>query len=56
MNPKIQNLLSDLAKCARLTVEFPEGAPIRISGYQDAAPPFFLIHTDQPDSELIFAV
>jgi hypothetical protein len=56
MNAKIQNLLSDIAKCVRLSLEFPDGAPIRISGYQDADAPFFLISVDQPDSELIFAI
>jgi hypothetical protein len=56
MTAKIQNLLSDIAKCVRLSLEFPDGAPIRISGYQDADAPFFLISVDQPDSELIFAI
>jgi hypothetical protein len=56
MNANIQKLLLGIAKCAGLTLVFPDGAPIRISGYQDAAAPFFLISADQPDSELIFAI
>jgi hypothetical protein len=45
-----------MAKCAGLTIEFPDAAPIRISGYPDDDPPFVLIAADQPDSELIFAI
>jgi len=56
MNANLRKLLSDLAKKAGLTLEFPDGAPIRISGFQDADSPFFLISTEQPDSELIFAI
>jgi hypothetical protein len=56
MNAKIQTFLSGLAKCAGLTIEFPDGAPVRISGFQDGDSPFTLISADQPDSELIFAI
>jgi hypothetical protein len=56
MDAKLQKLLSDLGKCVGLTLDFPDGAPIRISGYQNADEPFFLISVDRPDSELIFAI
>jgi hypothetical protein len=56
MNPATQKLLSGIAQCAGLTLEFPDGAPVRISGFQDGDTPFFLISADQPDSELIFAI
>jgi len=56
MNANTQKLLSGMAKSARLTVEFPDNAPIRISGFPDGDCPFVLISTDQPDSELIFAI
>jgi hypothetical protein len=56
MNAKLQKLLSDIAKCAGLTVDFPDGAPIRISGYPDDDAPFVLISVDQPDSELIYDI
>jgi len=45
-----------MARCAKLTLEFPDGAPVRISGYRDDDSPFVLISADQPDSELIFAI
>src|SRR5208283_2874212 len=56
MNAELQTFLSGMAKCAGLTIEFPDGAPVRISGFQDGDPPFILIPADQPDSELIFAI
>jgi hypothetical protein len=56
MNAELKTFLSGMAKCADLTIEFPDGAPIRISGYHDGDSPFFLINTDQPDSELIFTI
>ncbi len=56
MNASIQTILSGLAKCAKLTIEFPDGAPVRISGFQSGDSPFILISADQPDSELIFAI
>jgi hypothetical protein len=56
MNANTQKLLSGMAKSAGLTVEFPDNAPIRISGFQDGDCPLVLISTDQPDSELIFAI
>lgn len=56
MNAELQTFLSGMAKCAGLTIEFPDGAPIRISGYQDGDSPFFLISADQPDSELFFTI
>jgi hypothetical protein len=55
MNAQIQKVLSGLAQCAGLTIEFPDGAHIRISGFQDE-PTFVLISSDQSDSELIFAI
>ena len=56
MNANVQKLLSGIARSIGLTLEFPDGQPVRIFGFQDAATPFFLISTDQPDSELIFAM
>lgn len=56
MNANVQKLLSGLAKQVGLTLEFPTGEPVRISGFQEGDPPFFLISPDQPDSELIFAI
>jgi hypothetical protein len=56
MNTDTQKLLSGIAKCAGLTIEFPDGAPVRISGFQDDYSPSVLITIDQPDSELIFAI
>jgi hypothetical protein len=34
----------------------PRSAPAKPFPYQDGAPPFLLINSDQPDSELIFAI
>jgi len=56
MKAELQKFLSGLAKCANLTVEFPDNAPIRISGFNDGDEPFVLINADQPESELIFAI
>jgi len=56
MNANIKKLLTDLAEQAGLTLEFPNGEPVRISGFQDGDSPCFLINTDQPDSELIFNI
>ena len=56
MNAKTQQLLSGIAQCAGLTLEFPNDAPVRISGFQHDDSPFVLISTEQPDSELIFAL
>ena len=56
MTAKLRKLLSDIAKCAGLTVDFPDGEPIRISGYPDDDAPFVLISVDQPDSELIYDI
>jgi hypothetical protein len=56
MDDELKNFLSGLAKHTGLTIEFPDGEPIRISGYQDDDPPFVLISVDQPEYELIFAI
>jgi len=56
MNGELKTFFSGLAKCAGLTIEFSDGAPIRISGYQDGDSPFILISVDQPDCDLIFTI
>jgi hypothetical protein len=56
MNDELKSFVSGLAEHVGLTIEFPDGGPIRISGYQDDDPPFVLISVDQPESELIFAI
>ncbi len=56
MNPNTRKCFSDLAQFGGLTIEFPDGAPVRISGFRDGDSPVVLIRTDQPDSELIFAI
>lgn len=55
MNTQIQKVLCGLAQCAGLTIEFSEGAHIRIYGFKNE-PPFILISPDQSDSDLIFAI
>ena len=54
MNPRTQELLTGIAKGGGFTIEFPDGAPIRISGFQDEQPRD--VKPDQPDSDLVFAV
>lgn len=53
MNPKTQELLKGIAKGGGFTIEFPDGAPIRILGFLDGQPR--LINSDQPESDLVFA-
>ena len=54
MNLKTQEILSAIAKKFGLTITFSDGAPIRILGFSDGQPR--LINSDQPESELVFAV
>jgi len=54
MNADLQNFLSGMAKCAGLTIEYPEGSPISLCGYPDDETRF--VNAGQPDSELIFAI
>jgi hypothetical protein len=56
MNARTENLLTDLAKQAGLTLEFPTGEPIRLSGFGDAESPFFEFDRNQPNSDLIFNI
>lgn len=55
MKTQNQTVLVGLAKCAGLTIEFPENAPIRVSGFpnEDSCT---LIDAGQAESELLFAV
>ena|ERR1035438_2309122 len=54
MNPKTQELLKGIAKGGGFTIEFPDGAPIRISRFPDGQPQY--VNPDQPESDLVFAV
>ena len=56
MNQERKKFLNDLAKSGDLRIEFPDGAPIRISGFRHGNGPMMLVNPDQPDSELIFDI
>jgi hypothetical protein len=48
--------LTGLAEQAGLTLEFPTGEPIRLSGFRDGDSPFFEFDPNQPDSNLILNI
>ena len=54
MNPKTQELLKAIAMGSGFTIEFPDGAPIRLSGFPNGQVKY--VNPDQPESDLVFAV